>query len=65
MSAQAPVRLCCLQRHYGALCPDGLVMCCLCFERFPPERLSETVDGDKQDVCLACAEIEARGERRV
>ena len=55
----APVRLCCGQRHFGAVCPDGKVMCCLCFGRFPLDELSETVDGDKQDVCRACAEREA------
>lgn len=57
---QAPVRLCCGQRHYGAQCPDGKVMCCLCFHRFNVSELSETVDGDKQDVCLECAEKEAQ-----
>jgi hypothetical protein len=50
----APVRPCCMQRHYGPVCPDGKVMCCLCFGRFLPSELVETVDGDKQDVCLRC-----------
>ena len=58
-SDNAPVRVCCGQRHFGALCPDGKVMCCLCFERFPVSELSETVDGDKQDVCVRCAAMEA------
>lgn len=53
-----PARLCCGQRHYGVICPDGKVMCCLCFERFTVDELSETVDGDKQDVCRACDEKE-------
>ena len=56
----APVRLCCGQRHFGALCPDGKVMCCLCFGRFTPDELSETADGDKQDVCLECEANERR-----
>jgi hypothetical protein len=60
MSEEAPVRLCCGQRHYGPLCPDGKVMCCLCFERFEVEDLSETADGSKQDVCRACAGHEAQ-----
>ena len=54
-----PVRLCCLQRHYGPVCPDGKVMCCLCFGRFEVSELSVTVDGDRQDVCVPCAEAEA------
>jgi hypothetical protein len=33
-------------------------MCCLCFGRFRVADLSETVDGDKQDVCVECAENE-------
>lgn len=58
---EAPVRLCCGQRHYGVLCPDGKVMCCLCFGRFDVSELSETVDGDKQDVCSACWAEETAG----
>lgn len=58
LTTLAPVRLCCGERHYGVQCPDGKVMCCLCFERFSVEDLSETVDGDKQDVCLRCDEME-------
>lgn len=57
---EIPVRLCCGQRHWGIVCPDGKVQCCLCFSRFDVEDLSETVDGDKQDVCRECAEMEAR-----
>ena len=49
----APVRLCCGQRHYGVLCPDGLVMCCICFSRFPVDGLVE-VPGGHEDVCLDC-----------
>jgi len=60
MQGDAPVRLCCGQRHFGVVCPDGKVMCCLCFGRFTPDELSETVDGDKQDVCVPCAENERR-----
>jgi hypothetical protein len=55
----APVRLCCGQRHSGALCPDGKVMCCLCFERVTLAELSETVDGQLTDVCKTCYENEA------
>jgi hypothetical protein len=48
-----------MQRHYGPVCPDGKVMCCLCFHRFEVSELSETADGDKTDVCVTCAELEA------
>lgn len=54
--ADAPVRLCCMQRHWTVACPDGLVMCELCFERFPEGHLM----GDKDDhskrwnVCIEC-----------
>lgn len=51
----APVRLCCGQRHYEAQCPDGLVMCCLCFSRFPVSELHVTGDGTPEDVCQGCA----------
>jgi hypothetical protein len=55
---ETPVRLCCGQRHYGAVCPDGLVMCCLCFERFPVEQLQVVALGQYEDVCLLCAQSE-------
>lgn len=56
---EAPVRVCCMQRHWGVQCPDGKVMCCMCFERFAIEDLSvDPDDGKRWDVCLACAEAE-------
>lgn len=33
-------------------------MCCLCFDRFSVEDLSEDEDGHKQDVCWTCYEKE-------
>lgn len=57
MSESAPVRLCCMQRHHGTVCPDGKVMCCLCFDRFDIADLNKH-DGDPEDVCLPCAEHE-------
>lgn len=54
-----PMRSCCGQRHYGPLCPDGKVMCCLCFGRFSPDELN-VVDGHLEDVCKPCAEADAR-----
>lgn len=56
MLTEPPVRVCCFQRHYGAQCPDGLVMCCQCFERFPVDQLDvDEEDGQHIDVCLPCA----------
>lgn len=50
-----PVRLCCGERHFGPVCPDGKVMCCLCFERKSIEDLNTTPDGKVEDVCKICA----------
>lgn len=50
-----PVRLCCGQQHSGAVCPDGLVMCGICFARFPADQLAVDHDGDRWDVCTGCA----------
>ena len=57
---EAPIRLCCMKRHFGAQCPDGLVMCCLCFKRFPLVKLGKTRDGEPTDVCVYCAEMERK-----
>lgn len=52
---QPPVRLCCMQRHAGPVCPDGLVMCCLCFNRVTVEELAiDPTDGGRWDFCQAC-----------
>lgn len=50
-----PVRLCCGHRHHGPECPDGLVMCAICFERFTEAELM-VLDGETWDVCKGCAE---------
>ena len=50
-----PFRLCCGQQHWGPQCPDGLVMCCMCFDRFPlGELYLDPVDGKMVDVCQDC-----------
>lgn len=54
-----PVRLCCGQAHAGPICPDGKVMCCLCFARFEIADLHVTETGTPEDVCKGCAEMEA------
>ena len=48
------VRLCCGQDHGGPGCPDGLVMCCICFNRFQLENLWTDEDNVQWDICLAC-----------
>jgi hypothetical protein len=53
--ATPPVRLCCLTRHFGPLCPDGRFMCCMCFDRFTLADASVEPDGQKVDVCWPCA----------
>ena len=56
---QPPTRLCCGERHNGALCNDGKVMCCLCFERVEFSELADAPDGvGKEDVCWPCRDAE-------
>jgi len=55
-----PVRLCCGQCHWGAVCPDGQVMCCVCFSRFPVAELFTDGDGDRWDICRSCGEAEEK-----
>lgn len=57
--AEPPVRLCCGQRHWTAQCPDGLVMCTLCYARKPVDELAvDPKDGKHWDVCIVCEEAE-------
>lgn len=51
----AMVRLCCGKRHFGPMCLDGMVMCCICFGRFGTDQLSKNEDGQLEDVCKECA----------
>lgn len=55
-----PVRLCCGLRHWGPVCPDDKVMCCICFERFSQEELYVDPGGIRWDVCDTDAKAEAR-----
>jgi hypothetical protein len=49
----APTRSCCGRPHSGAVCPDGLVMCCICFERVTKHSLAS--DGFSLiDMCRSC-----------
>lgn len=54
-----PLRVCCMQRHGGVQCPDGLVMCCICFDRFTVDQLAVD-DGSRVNVCAECGAREAR-----
>jgi len=54
----APTRLCCGQKHYGPVCPDGKVQCCLCFERVAQDKLHALPNGQLEDVCQVCADKE-------
>lgn len=52
---QAPVRLCCGERHWTVECPDGKVMCELCFQRFELAELYVDSNGTIWDVCRTCS----------
>ena len=54
-----PIRLCCGQPHLTVECPDGMVMCCMCFNRFTQDQLNVTPEGP-ENVCLECAEQERK-----
>lgn len=56
----APVKLCCGKRHFGPMCPDGKVLCCMCWCKFDVADLNVTEDGKPEDVCRGCAENEKR-----
>lgn len=49
-----PVRLCCGQRHWTVTCPDGKVMCCICFSRFAREELHADDQGQRWNICIPC-----------
>ena len=56
----APTRVCCGKKHFGCVCPDNKVMCCLCWERFNQSDLNELKNGRKEDVCKPCGESERK-----
>jgi hypothetical protein len=58
-SEKPPTRICCGEPHYGPMCPDGLTMCCLCFERFAVPDLYIGADGYVWDYCRVCASRES------
>ena len=56
-------RLCCGRDHGGPVCPDGMVMCCLCFSRFGEADLYVDADGSRWDVCNPCRASEQQRAR--
>ena len=54
LPSDPPYRLCCGQQHYSAQCPDGKVMCGLCYNRFDTSDLWVDDDGIWVDVCKVC-----------
>lgn len=54
-----PFRVCCGRQHLGPVCPDGKVMCCICFDRVPQDQLAvDPEDGQRVDVCIPCRKWE-------
>lgn len=53
---QEPVRLCCSKRHAGPVCPDGMVMCCICYGRWEISELYVDAAGVTWDMCKGCGE---------
>ena len=47
-------QLCCSLRHWGPVCPDGLVMCCICYGRYLPDELHVDATGVTWDMCEGC-----------
>ena len=64
VETNVPTRICCGQRHEGVVCPDGKVMCCLCFKRVTQDLLS-TYDGQKTDVCKKCDNAEIKSMKQI
>lgn len=63
----SPVRLCCGQRHWTVDCLDGMVMCCLCFDRVTKAELHRNPHHQRRRKTLAVldelepwAEVEGR-----
>lgn len=57
---EAPYRLCCGQQHTGPVCPDGKIMCCLCFERVERDQLHVDEKNQTWDICKTCQEGEVQ-----
>lgn len=53
-----PQNMCCEERHFGDICPDGKVMCCLCFGRFDIDELYPSRPDEFLMVCKPCFESE-------
>jgi len=51
---EPPFRLCCGQQHWGPVCPDGRIMCQLCFERKYKHDLYVDDNQITWDICAQC-----------
>ena len=56
MLSDPPVRLCCGQAHWGVVCPDDTVMCCICWARVPVDCVWRDSNGNGWDMCEKCGE---------
>jgi hypothetical protein len=57
--AIAPIRLCCMERHFGAVCSDGKVMCLMCFRRVDYDQLAVSPSNEvRWDVCKDCYTVQ-------
>ena len=52
--SNAPFRICCGKQHWGAVCPNGTVMCCMCFYNVTQDKLHVLPNGMKEDCCQEC-----------
>lgn len=59
MLDQPPIRLCCMTRHLGVLCPDDTFMCCMCFEKVPKADAWRDTEGQAWDCCKPCGDHDA------
>lgn len=57
---EPPIRLCCMERHYGPVCADQHVMCQLCFIRVPITDLYVDSHDGVWDCCKSCGDHDAK-----
>lgn len=58
---RAPVRICCGKPHVGPVCPDGKVMCALCFDRVTASEAWRDRNGQAWDLCVSCGDKDGGG----
>lgn len=57
---EAPIRLCCMTRHIGPVCPDNTFMCCCCFEKVAVDDAYTMSNGTIVDMCQPCGEKDTK-----